>query len=100
MNHIFSRAALAALVLAVAACSSDPDKLPVTNPFKSGKSERELRLEADGLYKLARRALDTADFQGANQRYEQILLKYPFSDYATQAQLESVYAKYRSYDSD
>lgn len=99
MIKIALRPALAAaLTLAVAACASDPNALPPTNPFKGGKSERELRLEADGLYRLARRSLDTADFQGAVQRYDQILLRYPFTDYATQAQLESIYAKYRAFD--
>ena len=99
MNPILQRAALAALGLALAACSSD-SSLPPTNPFKGGKSERELRLEADGLYKLARRSLDSADFQGAIQRYQQILLRYPFTDYATQAHIESIYAKYRAFDPD
>lgn len=99
MIKIVLRTALAAaFTLAVAACASDPNALPPTNPFKGGKSERELRLEADGLYRLARRSLDTADFQGAVQRYDQILLRYPFTDYATQAQLESIYAKYRAFD--
>jgi outer membrane protein assembly factor BamD len=101
MNHSLPRAALAAaLALLLAACSTDPDKLPPTSPFKGGKSERELRLEADGLYKLARRSLDTADYQGAIQRYDQVQLRYPFTDYATQSQLESIYAKYRSFDAD
>jgi outer membrane protein assembly factor BamD len=99
MNPFFRRAAVAALALALAACGSDDD-LPQSNPLRSGKSERELRLEADGLYRLARRALDSADFQGASERYSQILLRYPFTDYATQAQLESIYAKYRSFDPD
>jgi outer membrane protein assembly factor BamD len=99
MNSRLSRAAWAvAFLVTVAGCSSSGDKLPIDNPFKSGKSERELRLEADGLYKLARRSLDTADFQGAIQRYDQILLRYPFTDYATQAQLESIYARYRAFD--
>lgn len=100
MNPRFLRAALATLCLGLAACASDPDNLPVSNPLKGGQSERELRLEADGLYKLARRSLDSADFQGALKRYDQILLRYPFTDYATQAELEMVYAKYRSFDAD
>jgi outer membrane protein assembly factor BamD len=100
MNPILSRALLGALLLAVAACASDPDALPPDNPFKGGKSERELRLEAGALYRLARRSLDAADFATALQRYGQIQLKYPFTDYSTQAQLESIYAKYRSFDPD
>jgi len=96
-----TRSAIAAiLAIALAACSSDPNNVPPTNPFRGGKSERELRLEADGLYKLARRSLDTADFQGAIQRYDQVMLRYPFTDFATQAQLESIYAKYRAFDAD
>ena len=101
MTHPFLRAILAAaLVLVAAGCASDPDALPAVNPFKGGKSERELRLEADGLYRLARRSLDTADFQGAIMRYNTILLRYPFSDYATQSQIEMTYAKFRSFDAD
>ena len=100
MNPILQRVALATFALALAACSSDPTLPPPTNPFKSSKSERELRLEADGLYKVARRSLDSADFQGAIQRYNDILLRYPFTDFATQAHLESIYAKYRSFDPD
>ncbi|MGH8482407.1 MAG: outer membrane protein assembly factor BamD, partial [Nevskiaceae bacterium] len=98
MNHLISRAALAALALTVAACGSDNG--PAANPFKGARSERELRLEAEGLYRLARRALDSADYQGALQRYGTIQLRYPFTDYATQAQLESIYAKYRAFDHD
>lgn len=94
------RALGAALLLTAAACSSDPTQPPPTNPFRPGKSERELRLEADGLYRLARRSLDTSDFAGALQRYQQILLRFPFTDYATQAELESIYAKYRNFDPD
>jgi outer membrane protein assembly factor BamD len=98
MNPFLQRLALAALALALAACGSDNG--PAPNPFKDARSERELRLEADGLYRLARRALDGADYQGALQRYDHIQLRYPFTDYATQAQLESIYAKYRAFDSD
>jgi len=98
MNPIVSRTALTtALLLALAACGSDPS-VPQSNPFRASKSERELRLEADGLYKLARRSLDGADFQGAIQHYGAILMRYPFTDYATQAQLEQIYARYRAFD--
>jgi outer membrane protein assembly factor BamD len=93
------QAALAALVLVLAGCASDDDG-PASNPFRGAKSERELRLEAQGLYKLARKSLDSADFQGAIGQYNAILLRYPFTDFATQAQLESIYAKFRSFDSD
>jgi outer membrane protein assembly factor BamD len=100
MNSTIRLILAAGLAVVLAACASDPDNLPPTNPFKGGKSEREMRLEADGLYKLARRSLDTADYQGAIQRYDQIQLRYPFTDYATQSQLESIYAKYRAFDAE
>jgi outer membrane protein assembly factor BamD len=99
MNLILRRATLVALALTLAACGSDDD-LPQSNPFRGAKSERELRLEADGLYKLARASLDSADFQGSIARYNAILLRFPFTDYATQAQLESIYAKYRAFDAE
>lgn len=93
--------ATGALVLLLAACASDPDALPPSNPLKAGQtSERELRLEAQELYRLARRSLDSADFTGATERYNRILLRYPFTEFATQAELELIYAKYRSYDSE
>jgi outer membrane protein assembly factor BamD len=99
MTSPFARWLAPALAaLALIACSSEPDKLPPDNPFRPGKSERELRLEANELYKLARRSLESADYTTAIARYETVQSKYPFSDFATQAQLEVVYAKYRSYD--
>ena len=99
MNPILRRLAPAVAALALVACGGNDDNLPQSNPFRSSKSERELRLEADGLYKLARRSLDGSDFPVAIQRYNQVMLRYPFTDYATQAQLELIYAKYRSFDS-
>lgn len=90
-----------ALALVVGACSSDPAKTPPGNPFKPDqRSAREQRLEASQLYRAARDALDAADFQGAIDRYNQLIVRHPFTDYATQGQLERIYAKYRAYDAD
>lgn len=99
MNPVLRRPALIALALALVACGTDNGPAP-ENPFRGARSERELRLEADELYRLARRSLDNADYQGALTRYGAIILRYPFTDYATQAQLESIYAKHRSFDAD
>lgn len=94
-------AAAGALALLLAGCASDPDSLPPANPLKAGQtSERELRLEAQELYRLARRSLETSDFAGATERYNRILLRYPFTEFATQAELDLVYAKYRTYDAE
>lgn len=86
-------------VLLLAACASD-NVADGSNPFRPGKSERELRLEAGKLYKLARQSLDSSDFIGALNRYDQIQIKYPYTEYAIQAQLESIYAQYRNFESE
>jgi outer membrane protein assembly factor BamD len=52
------------------------------------------------LYKLARKSLDQSDFSDAAERYDQLSKRYPFTDYATQGEIERIYALYRSYDSD
>ncbi len=87
--------------LLVAGCSSDPNRLPPTNPFKpEQRSAREMRLEAGQLYKAARDSLDTSDFSTAIERYDRLIQRFPFSEYATQSQLEKIYALYRNYDQD
>jgi outer membrane protein assembly factor BamD len=91
----------AAACLLFAACSSNPDQLPPTNPFHpEQQSARELKLEASALYKAARDSLNASDFQTAINRYNQIAVRYPFTEYAIQAQLEKVYALYRNYQQD
>lgn len=83
--------------LLLAACASN-GSAPTVNPFGDTRlSERELRMEADELYRLARTRLDSSDFLRALEHYGNLRARYPFSDYATQAQLESIYARYRSY---
>lgn len=99
-----SQRLLAALCLAtpilITGCASDPNALPAENPFRSTKTERELRYEADELYRSARRKLDGADFQGAILDYVSLRARYPFSEYATQAQMEIIYAQYRNFQPD
>ncbi len=89
---------VAALAAGLCACGSDPSRPPPSNPFKPEQAAaREQRLQAGELYRLARESLDANDFQGASQRYGVIILRYPFTDYAVQSQLEKVYAMYRSF---
>ncbi|MCI0749529.1 MAG: outer membrane protein assembly factor BamD [Nevskiales bacterium] len=89
------RAALTALpVLLITACSTAPVEPP---PLPS---ERERQLEVEELYKLARVCLDAGDYTDALEHYDRILSDFAFTDFATQAQLESVYAAYRSYEPD
>lgn len=93
--------AVATLAVAISACSSDPNRPAPNNPFKPEQvSAREQRLQAGELYRLARGALDSSDFSGAILRYNQIALRFPFTDYAVQAQLEKIYALYRNFQHD
>lgn len=96
------RIALAAgLAWLLAACASQPGKIPPVNPFdQKPESERLLNLQADALYRAARQALDASDFTTALARYNLIGQRFPFTDYATQAELETIYAKYRTYAPD
>lgn len=91
----------ALMILLAAACSTDPSKeLPPDNPFRDNpqRNARELRAEAGTLYQAARKSLDSGDYTGALLRYDQIAARYPFTDYATQSDLERVYAQYRGYE--
>ncbi|MDE0855185.1 MAG: outer membrane protein assembly factor BamD [Nevskia sp.] len=104
-------ARLAAIGLLVAGCSSNPDKADrPENPFKTAQegpggaksplSDRELRQQAGQLYRHAREALDNSDYAVAITRYDTLIARYPFSDYSTQAELERIYADYKSYKAD
>ncbi|MEK6806361.1 MAG: outer membrane protein assembly factor BamD [Pseudomonadota bacterium] len=90
------------ICIALTACKGNPSK-PVDerNPFKGpNQTEREQRLEADKLYKLARQSLEASDYSTALLRYSQIQTRFPFTEFATQAQLESIYAQYRDFQSE
>lgn len=100
MSLRFSAALMLATTLLLGACASNPDGIAPDNPFRSQKSQRELRYEADQLYRVARRKLDSADFSGAILDYSSLKARYPFSDFATQAQLELIYAHYRNFQPD
>ncbi|MFP5357694.1 MAG: outer membrane protein assembly factor BamD [Gammaproteobacteria bacterium] len=101
MKKIIPHTAVAVLICTVAACASDPGVLPPTNPFDRGRvTQRELRLEAEGLYKAARQSLESSDFVLAIERYNQVVARYPFSAYAIQAELERLYAYHRNFEND
>lgn len=105
------RAGLICLALAAAStagCSSRGEKADrPENPFRNSAaspgaplSERELRLEADQAYRRAHESLVASDYETAITRFSALIAKYPFSDYATQADLEKIYAQYRSFQPD
>ncbi|MGH8460221.1 MAG: outer membrane protein assembly factor BamD [Stenotrophobium sp.] len=101
----FFRSALIVLTLLAAACSSTPDKdyIPPENPLNPNDQQiqaRLLRLKEDVLYKAAHQSLENADFGTAIKRYDDVTTRYPFSEYATQSELERIYAYYRNYQPD
>jgi outer membrane protein assembly factor BamD len=111
---ISSLAVLAALVFALAACSSNPDKdkkrLPdpdrpsvfnrdKLDPLAKRREDRRLaQMDAEGLYRSAKRDLESSDFAGAIEGYDKLSERHPFSDYTTQGELERVYALYRNFE--
>ena len=98
----------------LAGCSSNAKKDPgyrPKNPFaknspsdpfgkKPAVTEQELKLEADQLYRVARGALESSDFAEALLRYDLLTERYPFTEYATQAELERIYVLNRDYKTD
>ena len=72
------------LVLALAACAGTDASDPTRN-----WSEAEL-------YREAKATLDDGDFETAIDYFGKLGARYPFGDYASQGQLDLVYAYYRS----
>ena len=104
----------AALSGGLVACSSDgkkDDGYRPKNPFakndrnsppagKPAVTEQELKAEADKLYRVARGALESSDFTEATTRYDLLAERYPFTEYATQGELEKIYVLNRDYKPD
>ncbi len=89
---------IASCVLILAACSGNTrpeDDDPAL--LNSGKSQEELRAEAVEMYRAARKNLDSGDYAAALRSYDAIKARFPFSEFATQSELEGIYAQYRSY---
>lgn len=53
------------------------------------------QLTVEELYASAREALDSGDAAGALELYDDVEARYPFTPYAVQAQMDSIYAQYR-----
>ncbi len=82
-------------------CASDGGELPSPNPFKPDANDRRIaRADAQQLYKAGRKALDSGDYANALSFYARLDANYPFTPEATQAQLESIYARFRSFETD
>jgi outer membrane protein assembly factor BamD len=58
---------------------------------------RELRQSSpEVLYKKAKKALDSYDYNSSIKTYEQLTARFPFTDQARQARLDLIYAYYRA----
>jgi len=110
-NRSAALATLAATTLLLSACASNSKKVDrPDNPFNPGSdgpgaarapaSDEQLRREAAVAYYAAREQLDSGDYETADQRYQALITRYPFTDFATQAELEKIYAEYRSFKQD
>ena len=105
---------VAAVSGGLAGCSSDAKKEPgyrPKNPFAKGDrntpggskpavTEQELKAEAEQLYRVGRGALESSDFAEATLRYDLLAERYPFTEYATQAELEKIYVLNRDFKPD
>lgn len=76
---------------------NDRNQLPGAKP---AVTEQELKAEAERLYRFARGALESSDFAAATLNYDLISERYPFTEYATQAELEKVYVLNRDFKVD
>jgi outer membrane protein assembly factor BamD len=102
---------LCLLTLATVAtgCSSKAKRDTPDNPFRPGtdvgsggvpQSESALKAQARSAYVKAHLALLNTDYEVAIEQYSQLIARYPFTEFATQAELEKVYAQYRSFKPD
>lgn len=69
------------------------EKAKSNNTKKQKKGNKKT---AKQLYQQAQKALHGQDYRKALQVYDRIQSDYPFSAYATQAQMDAIYANYRS----
>ncbi|HXG29717.1 MAG TPA: outer membrane protein assembly factor BamD [Nevskiales bacterium] len=70
---------------------------PLANDERQARRQNRIieQLTAEELYASAREALDSGDAAGALELYDDVEARFPFTPYATQAQLDSIYAHYR-----
>ena len=61
----------------------------------SHKARDTNRLSAETLYKNARKALSSNDYEFAVKQYEALTARFPFTDQARQARLDLIYVYYR-----
>lgn len=68
--------------------------------LQSLETDPTLDWSADKLYTEARAALDDSNWTQAKEYYQKLEARYPFGQYAQQAQIESIYANWKDGDAD
>jgi len=100
---------LLSLVAALGGCSSKEKRDTPDNPFRVGtdvgsggvpQSEAVLKQQALQAYAKAHGALLNTDYESAIEQFTQLIARYPFTEFATQSELEKVFAQYRSFRPD
>src|SRR5690625_2619603 len=90
---------LLALVMAMAAAPAlarSPNYTDSKIFQRVEKHKPEKKLDAQQLYSKAKNGLDEENYQSAIDLYDQLQANYPFTRYATQAQLETAFAYYKT----
>ncbi|MEH6550508.1 MAG: outer membrane protein assembly factor BamD [Pseudomonadales bacterium] len=77
--------AIALFALLLGGCSSNEEA-----PLEAGQSEKQL-------YKAAEERMQSSNFEQAVKNFQMLEAQFPFGPYAEQAQLELIYAYYRSF---
>ena len=93
------RLIVAALATALLGACAGSGNAPV-NPFDEDIPRRLQRLKAQETYDLARRSLESADYEGALRQYQALQIRFPFTNFATQAQLDTIYLNYKLFAPD
>lgn len=85
--------ALIAVAFVISGCSSLPF-------FGDDEPEEIPETSEQMLYRMARGSLRTSAWSSAIEQLQALEARFPFGQYAEQAQLELIYAHYRNYDPD
>jgi len=74
--------------------------LVVSSGCRSNREREAQQSSPEALYKRARQALNSYDFNNSIKMYEALTARFPFTDQARQARLDLIYAYYRQGESE
>lgn len=93
MKHITRLTVLILIGLTLAGCAGDDD---MDREIIAAQSRTERQAAARELYLEARETLEDGSYERAVEQYRTLQDTYPFTDYATQAQMEEAFAYFRN----